>query len=119
MQALVLRLQHGLPTCDVMRIKEAWQALGRNPVYRLIMFSIGCVLVVCAPLVSPLPGPGGLLFFGVGMGLVLRNSLWAKKRYAAFKKVRPKMGGWADWGLRRKSARRRAERARQARQLVD
>ncbi len=95
------------------------RALGRNPVYRLVMFGIGCVLLVCAPLVSPLPGPGGLIFFGVGMGLVLRYSLWAKKRYVVFKKERPKMGHWADWGLRRKSARRRAERARRMRQLVD
>lgn len=102
-----------------MNWREFWQALGRNPIYRLVMFVIGCILVVLAPIVSPLPGPLGLVFFGIGMGLVLRNSLWAKKRYAAFKKQRPKMGSWADWGLRRKSARRRAQRARQLRQLVD
>lgn len=95
-----------------MTLKQACHALGRSPLYRLSMFVIGCALIVLAPIVSPLPGPGGIVLFGLGLGLVLRNSFWAKRRYAAFKRVRPKLGGWADWGLRRKTALRKARQER-------
>lgn len=96
-----------------MNLRHAWQVLGRSPIYRLAMFLIGCVLMILAPIVSPLPGPGGIVLFGLGLGLVLRNSFWAKRRYAALKRTRPKLGGWADWGLRRKTARRKARQARE------
>lgn len=95
-----------------MRIVDRWRALGRNEHVRLVLFAIGCVLVVLAPLVGVLPGPGGILFFALGAGMMLKNSLWAKKRYVAFKKRWPKHGEWADWGLRRRSARRRVARAK-------
>lgn len=83
-----------------------------NPIVRATLFGIGAVLLIVAPLVSPLPGPGGLLCFAAGLGLILQNSYWARKRYVLFKKQRPRMGGWADWGLRRKSPRRRLARDR-------
>lgn len=95
-----------------MTLRRAWHILGRSPIYRLTMFVLGCVLMILAPIVSPLPGPGGIVLFGLGLGLVLRNSFWAKRRYAAFKRVRPKLGGWTDWGLRRKTALRKARQAR-------
>jgi hypothetical protein len=103
----------------LMDMKKAWQTMGQHPVYRLAMFIIGCLFMIAAPIVSPLPGPGGIVLFALGLGMVLRNSLWAKRRYVRFKRVRPKMGSWADWGLRRPSARRRTERAKQTRQLGD
>ena len=72
------------------------------------LFVLGVLLLfVAAPLVSPLPGPGGLLLAAAGLTLVLRTSLWAKRRYVRFKRWQPKAGSWFDWGLRRKSARRR------------
>jgi hypothetical protein len=40
---------------------------------------------------------------------VLKTSLWAKRRYVRFKRWQPKAGGWTDWALRRRSARRRKE----------
>jgi hypothetical protein len=43
------------------------------------------------------------------MGLILQNSRWAKRRYVAFKKRAPRAGNWADWSLRRQSAKRRDE----------
>jgi hypothetical protein len=33
--------------------------------------------------------------------------MWAKRRYVDFKRKQPKIGRWTDWGLRRRSARRR------------
>jgi hypothetical protein len=39
--------------------------------------------------------------------MVLKTSMWAKRHYVKFKRWQPKAGRWADWGLRRRSARRR------------
>ena len=73
-----------------------------------LLFVLGLFLLfVAAPLASPLPGPGGLLIAAAGLTLVLRTSLWAKRRYVRFKRWQPKAGSWFDWGLRRGSARRR------------
>ena len=36
--------------------------------------------------------------------MVLKTSMWAKRRYVRFKRWQPKAGGWADWALRRRSA---------------
>ncbi|SNS46753.1 hypothetical protein SAMN06295912_10751 [Sphingomonas laterariae] len=90
-----------------MDIVRRWKALGRNEHVRLTLFVIGCALVLMAPVVGLLPGPGGVLVFAIGAGMALKNSLWAKKRYVAFKKRWPKQGAWTDWGLRRRSAKRR------------
>lgn len=85
-----------------------------HPALRRIVFAIGCLLVLVTPAVAVLPGPGGIFTFAAGMGLVLRASPWAKRRYVGFKRRWPRQGAWCDWGLRRNSARRRASRARAA-----
>jgi hypothetical protein len=93
-----------------MTMSDRVRALRQNPVARLVLFLIGCVLLIVTPLIGVLPGPGGIFTFAIGLGLVLQNSMWARRRYVHFKRKQPKMGGWADWGLRRKSAKRRLER---------
>ncbi len=97
----------------VMKLKDRWYALGRSPTYRLVMFVIGVLLLILSPVVGALPGPGGIFVFAIGLGLILRSSLWAKRHYVVFKRKRPILGHWADWGLRRRSARRRLERKKQ------
>jgi hypothetical protein len=83
-------------------------ALRDTKAVQSILFVLGVLLLfVAAPLASPLPGPGGLLLAAAGLTLVLRTSLWAKRRYVRFKRWQPKAGSWFDWGLRRGSARRR------------
>jgi hypothetical protein len=73
-----------------------------------LLFGIGLFLLfIAAPVASPLPGPGGLLLAAAGLTLILRTSLWAKRRYVRFKRWQPRAGSWFDWGLRRGSARRR------------
>lgn len=96
-----------------MTLKDRWYALGRSPLYRLAMGVIGVALMLASPLVGALPGPGGIFVFAFGLGMVLRSSLWAKRHYVVFKRKRPKIGHWADWGLGRRSHRRRAERKKQ------
>ena len=95
-----------------MTLGDRWRAIRQNPAARLALLVFGCVLMISAPLVGILPGPGGTVVFAIGLGLVLQTSLWARRQYVIFKRKRPKMGGWADWGLRRQSPKRRVERAK-------
>src|SRR4028119_2250285 len=78
-----------------------------------LLFGFGVLLLVLAPIISQLPGPGGLLLAAAGLTLVLRTSLWAKRRYVLFKRWQPRAGSWFDWGLRRGSARRREALAKE------
>ena len=85
------------------------------PPVRIALVVVGCILMALAPIVGPIPGPGGILVFAAGLSLVLKYSGWAKRQYVKFKRKHPKKGSWADWGLRRQSAKRR-EAMRQARE---
>jgi len=81
-----------------------------HPVVEWTLFFIGLLLLfVVAPLVGALPGPGGIIVAGIGLAFVLKTSMWAKRRYVRFKRWQPKAGGWTDWALRRRSAKRRKE----------
>jgi hypothetical protein len=95
-----------------MNWKARIAALRQSPALRLAAFILGCVMMGAAPLAGLLPGPGGIFVFAIGLGLALRSSIWAKRRYVELKKKQPKLGGWADWGLRRASAKRRDEAAK-------
>ncbi len=72
-----------------------------TPFYRWSMVILGWALVVAAPLVSWLPGPGGIALFIIGLGVILKHSLWAKKRYARLSRVHPEYANWANWAMRR------------------
>jgi hypothetical protein len=80
-----------------------------HPVVEWSLFVVGVLLLVVSPLVGVIPGPGGIVVAGVGLALVLKTSLWAKRRYVKFKRWQPKAGRWTDWALRRRSAKRREE----------
>ena len=95
--------------------RRQWRKFLDNPVVEWTMFAIGVVLLVVSPLVGAIPGPGGIVIAGIGLALVLRTSMWAKRRYVKFKRWQPKAGRWTDWALRRRSARRR-EAVRKARE---
>lgn len=71
--------------------------------------------MIVAPLAGLLPGPGGIVVFAIGLGLALKNSAWAKRRYVAFKRRFPKPAEWTDWGMRRPTPKRRASAAKQQR----
>jgi hypothetical protein len=101
--------------------REQWRAFIDHPVVEWGIFALGILLMIAAIPVGALPGPGGVFVFAIGLAMVLKTSMWAKRRYVRFKRKQPKIGRWADWGLRRRSARRReamrkaAEDAQQAR----
>ena len=71
------------------------------------LFALGVLLVIVGILVAPLPGPGGVFFIAPGAALILKTSMWAKRRYVRFKRWQPKAGRWTDWALQRRSAKRR------------
>jgi hypothetical protein len=75
--------------------------------YRLFMLALGWLLLVGAPLLGPLPGPGPLLILPIGLAIILKHSLWAKKRYARLAKIHPKYAGWANWAMRRSKVKER------------
>lgn len=79
---------------------------------RKCMLGAGIVLMLSAGILGPLPGPGGAILFVAGLGLALKASLWFKRRYVRFKRWKPGIGRWTDWGMRRPSAGRREARAK-------
>ena len=100
--------------------REQLRAFIDHPVVEWTIFGIGVVLLLITPLVGALPGPGGVIVGGIGLAMVLKTSMWAKRHYVRFKRWQPKVmgkrvnpGGWTDWALRRRSARRREELRRQ------
>ena len=90
-----------------MRWKSQWRRFIDHPIVEWALFGVGLVLLMISPLVGAIPGPGGIIVAGVGLALVLRTSIWAKRHYVKFKRWQPKAGRWTDWALRRSSARRR------------
>ena len=81
---------------------------------RPVQLVMAVLLIVIAPLVGLLPGPGGVFVFAAGMVLLLRNSAWARRRFARVKRRWPRVGDLVDRALRRPSERRRRA-VRQAR----
>ncbi len=87
--------------------RENWRWFIDHPVVEWSILVVGVILIVLSPLAGVIPGPGGIFVFAIGLAMVLKTSMWAKRRYVRFKRWQPKAGRWADWGLRRGSARRR------------
>lgn len=70
---------------------------------RVAQLGIGLLLMIVGPLLGalPVPLPVGLVAFGLGLALVLRNSIWARKRYARWKRRYPRAGKITEFGLQR------------------
>ena len=84
--------------------------MNRHPVARIVQLVAGVLLIVAAGVVGPLPGPGGIFLFAGGLILILRNSLWARRRFARAKRRWPRIGTMLDRAMRRPSALRRHAR---------
>ena len=97
--------------------REQWRIFFDHPVVEWTILVLGILLMIASIPVGALPGPGGIFVFAAGLALVLKTSMWAKRRYVRFKRKQPKVGRWADWGLRRRSAKRR-EAMRKAREAM-
>jgi len=62
------------------------------------------MLILAAPVLAtiPQPIPIGIIVFGFGLALVLRNSLWARRKYVRWQHRYPRAGRITDMGLRRR-----------------
>jgi hypothetical protein len=87
--------------------RRQWSRFIDHPVVEWSIFALGVVLIVLSPLAGVVPGPGGIFVFALGLAMVLKTSMWAKRRYVRFKRWQPKAGKWVDWGLRRGPEQRR------------
>jgi hypothetical protein len=94
--------------------RARWQAWKQTHAIRHVLFAIGWLLILAAPIVGLLPGPGGIFVLATGFALLLETSPWARRFYVRAKRRWPKLGEWVDWGMRRRSARRRREREKLA-----
>ena len=94
--------------------RDNLRAFFNKPVVEILLFILGVVLIILSPLAGIIPGPGGIFVFAAGLALVLKTSMWAKRNYVRFKRWKPHFGRWADWGLRRQSAKRREALAKAA-----
>ena len=83
-----------------MAARDQWRKFIDLPVVEWTLFAIGVILLIVSPLVGAIPGPGGIVIAGIGLALILKTSMWAKRRYV-------KAGRWTDWALQRRSAKRR------------
>src|SRR3954452_22180411 len=90
-----------------MMTRDQWRKFFDHPVVEWTIFAIGIILLFLSPVVGVLPGPGGVIVAAVGLALILRTSMWAKRRYVRVKRWQPKAGKWMDWALRRPSYQRR------------
>lgn len=95
------------PHIDAMITKAQWRKFIDHPVVEWSLFVLGVVLIIIGIVTGPIPGPGGIFFAAPGLALVLKTSIWAKRRYVKFKRWQPKAGRWTDWALQRRSAKRR------------
>ena len=76
----------------------------RSEPARVAQLGLGAVLMIVGPIAGapvPVPFPVGLVLFGIGLALVLRNSLWARRRYVRFKRRYPRAGKLTEFGLQR------------------
>jgi hypothetical protein len=90
-----------------MLTREHWRRFMDSPIVEWALFAIGLLLLVVSPLVGIIPGPGGIVVAGIGLALILKTSMWAKRHYVRVKRWQPNAGRWMDWTLRRPSAKRR------------
>lgn len=97
--------------------RDQWTRFIDHPVVEWTIFVVGVILIIASAPIGALPGPGGIFVFAAGLAMVLKTSMWAKRRYVHFKRWQPKAGRWADWGLRRRSARRREELRREREEM--
>ena len=83
------------------------ELLVRSQPFRVFQLFLGGFLMITGPIVGiPTPGPLGILIFGLGFALVLKNSRWVRKRYVRHTRRYPRVQRAVNFGLRRKTKRR-------------
>src|SRR3546814_19237104 len=94
--------------------RSLYQRLWSNAQMRTTLFALGILLMIAGVAIGPLPGPGFLIVFPLGLMPCLQNSAWAKRVSVRFKRRHPRSGDWADRLTRRLSAARRSAQGARA-----
>ncbi|MEZ5707899.1 MAG: hypothetical protein R3E02_00750 [Blastomonas sp.] len=81
----------------------------QSAIPRIAFATAGWLLILISPVIGAIPGPGFIILFPVGLALVLRNSLWARRLYVRFERRFPAYGRWTDWALRRRRQKTRPD----------
>lgn len=83
------------------------RSLIRSEPGRVVQLAAGLLLMPAGAVAGlfPAPLPIGLILFGVGLALVLRNSRWARRRYVRWKRRFPRAARFTDFGLQRRGSR--------------
>lgn len=83
----------GLDQTNARRRNPALDLLGGllSRFLRLGLVILGILVMIAGFLIAPLPGPFGLPVAVVGLMMVLRNSMWAKRRFIDAKRR------WPNW----------------------
>lgn len=59
-------------------MKMTWKSLPDSP-RRILTFILGALLVISAGLIGPLPGPGGMILFLLGIAVLATEFVWAER----------------------------------------
>lgn len=80
------------------------QTLIRSEPVRVAQLAAGFILLLAAPVLAtvPQPIPIGIIVFGFGLALILKNSLWARRKYVRWQHRYPRAGRITDMGMRRR-----------------
>ena len=80
------------------------QTLIRSEPVRVAQLAAGFILLLAAPVIAtiPQPIPIGIIVFGFGLALILKNSLWARRKYVRWQHRYPRAGRITDMGMRRR-----------------
>lgn len=60
------------------RIKMTWKKLPDSP-RRILTFILGVMLIITAGILGPLPGPGGMILFLLGIAVLATEFTWAER----------------------------------------
>ena len=79
---------------------------------RAVLLVAGVLMVVVAPFTAILPVPAAPFLLAGGLALILRNSHWARRRWARLMRRWPRFAAFLYRAMRRPSVRRRRDRDR-------
>ena len=60
--------------------REQWRRFIDSPIVEWTLFACGVLLIIAGFALAPLPGPGGIFLIAPGLALVLKTSVWARRR---------------------------------------
>jgi len=71
----------------------ALQGLWQLARHRYVVITAGWLLIVIGTLIGPIPGPWSLPLVALGAVMILRRSLWARRRFVRLSQRYPRMLG--------------------------